>query len=64
MSLRLEITAPRQPAPRTSTVGADVGIGNSLLIVMHPDGTVAAKVPNPRALRESLKRVNHLRKVA
>ena len=54
VSLRLEITAPRQPAPRTSTVGADVGIGNNLLIVMHPDGTVAQKVPNPRALRESL----------
>ncbi len=54
VSLRLEITAPRQPAPRTSTVGADVGIGNNLLIVMHPDGTVAEKVPNPRALRESL----------
>lgn len=54
VSLRLEITAPRQPAPRTSTVGADVGIGNNLLIVMHPDGTVAQKVPNPRALRDSL----------
>lgn len=54
VSLRLQITAPRQPAPRTSTVGADVGIGNNLLIVMHPDGTVAAKVPNPRALRASL----------
>lgn len=54
VSLRLEITAPRQPAPRTSTVGADVGIGNNLLIVMHPDGTVAEKVPNPKALRESL----------
>lgn len=54
VSLRLEITAPRQPAPRTSTVGADVGIGHNLLIVMHPDGTVAEKVPNPRALRESL----------
>ena len=54
VSLRLEITAPRQPAPRTSTVGVDVGIGNNLLIVMYPDGTVAEKVPNPRALRESL----------
>jgi len=54
VSLRLQITAPRQPAPRTSTVGADVGIGHNLLIVMHPDGTVAEKVPNPRALRDSL----------
>jgi putative transposase len=54
VSLRLEITAPRQPAPRTSTVGVDVGIGNNLLIVMYPDGTVAEKVPNPRALRDSL----------
>ena len=54
VSLRLEITAPRQPAPRTGTVGVDAGIGNHLLIVMHPDGTAAAKVPNPRALRTSL----------
>ena len=37
VSLRVEITAPRQPAPSTSTVGADVGIGNHLLIAMHPD---------------------------
>lgn len=54
VSLRVEITAPRQPAPRTSTVGVDVGIGDNLLIVVHPDGTVAEKVPNPRALRASL----------
>jgi len=54
VSMRLEITAPRQPAPRTSTVGVDVGIGQHLLIVMHPDGTVAEKVPNPKALRASL----------
>ena len=54
VSLRLEITAPSRPGPRTSTVGADVGIGNNLLIVMHPDGTVAEKVPNPKALRASL----------
>ena len=54
VSLRVEITAPRQPAPRTSTVGADVGIGNHLLIAMHPDGTVAEKVTNPRALRAAL----------
>ena len=32
----------------------DVGIGHDLLIVMRPDGTVAEKVPNPRALRASL----------
>ena len=54
VSLRPEITAPRQPAPRTGTVGVDAGIGNHLLIVMHPDGTAAEKVPNPRALRTSL----------
>jgi putative transposase len=54
LSLRLEITAPRQPEPRTSIVGVDVGIGNNLLIVMHPDGTVAQKIPNPRALRTAL----------
>jgi putative transposase len=54
VSLRVEITAPRQPAARTSTVGVDVGIGNHLLIVMYPDGTVAEKIPNPRALRASL----------
>ena len=62
VSLRLEITAPRQPAPRTSTVGADVGIGNNLLIVMHPDGTVAQKVPNPRALRDSLAEIRKANK--
>jgi putative transposase len=54
VSLRLEITAPRQPAPRASTVGVDVGIGDTLLTVMRPDGTVAEKAPNPRALRASL----------
>jgi putative transposase len=54
VSLRLEITAPRQPEPRTDAVGVDVGIGNNLLIVMRDDGTVAEKVPNPRALRASL----------
>ena len=54
VSLRLEITAPRKPEPRTGTVGVDVGIGSNLLIVMHPDGTVAGEVPNPRALRSSL----------
>jgi putative transposase len=54
VSLRLEITAPWQPAPRAGTVGVDVGIGNTLLIVMRPDGAVAQKVPNPRALRASL----------
>jgi putative transposase len=54
VSLRLEITAPRQPAPRAGTVGVDAGIGNHLLIVMRPDGTVAEKVPNPKALRASL----------
>jgi len=54
VSLRAEITARRQPEPGTGTVGVDVGIGDNLLIVMHPDGTVAEKVPNPRALRESL----------
>lgn len=54
VSLRLEITAPRQPGSRDSTVGVDAGIGDRLLIVMRPDGTVAEKVPNPRALRASL----------
>jgi putative transposase len=54
VSLRLEITASWQPEPRTSTVGVDVGIGRDLLTVMYPDGTVAEKVPNPRALRASL----------
>lgn len=47
VSLRLEITAPWQPEPRASPVGVDVGIGDSLLTVMRPDGTVAEKVPNP-----------------
>lgn len=54
VSLRLEIAAPRRPQPRTDTVGVDVGIGESLLIVMRPDGTVVERVPNPRALRSSL----------
>jgi putative transposase len=54
VSLCLEITAPWQPEPRDSTAGADVGIGRNLLTVMYPDGTVAAKVPNPGALRASL----------
>ena len=39
---------------RWNRVGVDVGIGSNLLIVMRPDGTVADKVPNPRALRGSL----------
>jgi transposase len=46
-------STPPASGLRTSTVGVDVGIGN-LLIVMNPDGTVAEKVPNPRALRASL----------
>ncbi len=54
VSLRLEIVVPRQPQPRDSTVGVDIGIGDNLLIVMRPDGTVAEKVPNPKALRASL----------
>ena len=54
VSLRVEITARHQPEPGTGTVGVDAGIGNNLLIVMRPDGTVAEKVPNPRALRASL----------
>jgi putative transposase len=54
VSLRLEITARRQPESRTGTVGADLGIGEHLLVVMRPDGTVAEKVPNPRALRGAL----------
>jgi putative transposase len=54
VSLRLEIAVPHQPESRTDTVGVDVGIGNNLLIVMRPDGTVAEKVPNPKALRSSL----------
>ncbi len=54
VSLRVQITARHQPEPGTGTVGVDAGIGNNLLIVMCPDGTVAEKVPNPRALRASL----------
>jgi putative transposase len=54
VSLRLEIRAPWQPAARADAVGVDVGIGDCLLTVMRPDGTVAARVPNPRALRASL----------
>ncbi len=54
VSLRLEITAPWRPAPRKGTVGVDLGIGDHLLIVMHPDGAIARKVPNPRALRAGL----------
>jgi len=59
VSLRLEIAAPRRPELRADTVGVDVGIGNNLLIVMRPDGTVAEKVPNPRALRTSLAVLRH-----
>jgi len=54
VSLRVEITARYQPEPRPGIVGADAGIGNNLLIVMCPDGAIAEKVPNPRALRASL----------
>ncbi len=54
LSLRLEITAPWKPDARRDTVGADVGVGSHLLIVMRPDGTVVEKVHNPRALRSSL----------
>lgn len=54
VSLRLEIKAKRAPEPRTAVAGADLGIGRHLLIVMRPDGTVAEKIPNPRALRASL----------
>ena len=32
----------------------DVGIDDCLLTVMHPDGTVTAKVPSPRALHRQL----------
>jgi putative transposase len=32
----------------------DVGIGDHLLTVMAPDGSVIEKVPNPRALRQTL----------
>jgi len=54
VSLRLEIAAPWQPSARSSTVGIDMSIGDYLLTVMRPDGTVAVKVPNPRALRGAL----------
>lgn len=54
VSLRLEITEKRAPEPRADVVGVDVGIGDHLLIVMRPDGAVAEKIPNPRALRSSL----------
>jgi putative transposase len=54
VSFRLEISARRQPEPRMDTVGVDIGIGSNLLVVMHPDGSVAEKVRSPRALKESL----------
>jgi putative transposase len=54
VSLRLEIIEPRQPEPRTDTVGADAGLGQNLLVVMRPDGTVVRKVANPRVLRSSI----------
>jgi len=54
VSPRVQITARHQPEPRPGIVGADAGIGNNLLIVMRPDGAIAEKVPNPRALRASL----------
>lgn len=54
VSLRLEISAPWQPTPRSGTVGVDVGIGDYLLTVMAPDGSLIEKVPNPRALRHAL----------
>jgi putative transposase len=54
VSLRVEIAALWQPGARASTVGVDIGIGDCLLTIMRADGTVAAKVPNPRALRASL----------
>ena len=57
VALRVEISAPWQPPPRNGTVGVDVGIGEHLLVVMRPDGTVAEKVRNPRALRGSLAEV-------
>lgn len=51
VSLRLEIVAPAQPEPRDDTVGVDAGIGDQLLIAMRADGSMAHRVPNPRALR-------------
>lgn len=54
VSLRLEIDAPWQPAPRDDAVGVDVGLGENLLIVMGTDGEVIHKFPNPRALRAAL----------
>jgi putative transposase len=54
VSLRLEITAPWRPPPREGTAGVDVGIGDHLLIVMSPDGSVIEKVPNPKPLRLAL----------
>ncbi len=54
VSLRLEISAPWQPPPRPDTAGIDLGIGDVLLTVMAPDGGVIEKVPNPRALRQTL----------
>jgi putative transposase len=59
VSLRLEITTPWQPAERVDTVGVDAGIGRDLLIVMRPDGTVVRKVPNSKALRQSLIDLRH-----
>ena len=54
VSLRLEIIEPRQPEPRTDTVGADAGIGQNLLVIMRADGTVVRKLANPKALRSSI----------
>lgn len=54
VSLRLEIIEPRQPEPRTDTVGVDAGIGRNLLVVMRPDGTLVNKAANPKALRSSV----------
>jgi putative transposase len=54
VSLRLEITEPRQPEPRGDTVGVDAGIGHDLLVIMRPDDTVLRKVANPKALRSSV----------
>lgn len=54
VSLRLEITAPWRPPARDDVAGVDVSIGQNLLVIMRPDGSVAGKVPNPRALQSSL----------
>ena len=56
MALDLHVPGHGPVANTTVPCGRRTACGNGrdLLIVMHPDGTVAEKIPNPRALRASL----------